>query len=255
MKFILSYSCGKDSTLALHRMLQQGHEPLALLVMINQELGRSWFHGVDPALLKKLSQALKIPLLLCQTKGEAYHTAMEKALRTAKEMGAEACVFGDIDLEDNAKWCRERCFHTGLQPVFPLWGESREALVEECVALGYRAIIKCVKNDCLSPDLLGKTLNSEVLAQLKAAGVDVCGENGEYHTLVVDGPSFHQPVGVVCKQKLEFGAVTVINIELLSETETARLPKDEPEGFKQHEKENHRVAADCTVQYIDCYGL
>ena len=97
-KFILSYSCGKDSTLCLHKMLEAGAEPMALLVMFNPEAGRSYFHGVDPALLKEYGEALELPLLAVPTGGEEYHLSMEAALRRAKEQGVELVCFGDIDI-------------------------------------------------------------------------------------------------------------------------------------------------------------
>ena len=86
--FVMSYSCGKDSTLALHKMLAAGHTPLALLVMFNPEAGRSYFHGADHALLARYAEALQIPLLPVDTAGETYHLSMEAALREAKAQGA-----------------------------------------------------------------------------------------------------------------------------------------------------------------------
>lgn len=118
-KFILSYSCGKDSTLCLHKMLEAGAEPMALLVMFNPEAGRSYFHGVDPALLREYGEALELPLLAVPTGGEEYHLSMEAALRRAKEQGAELVCFGDIDIENNRAWGEERCRNVGLEAVYP----------------------------------------------------------------------------------------------------------------------------------------
>lgn len=117
MKFVMSYSCGKDSTLALHKMVEQGHTPVALLVMFNQDQERSWFHGVDRPLLEQIAASLELPLLLCPSSGEEYHLAFEEGLRRAMEMGAEACVFGDIDIEDNAAWCGPAARRWGSPPV------------------------------------------------------------------------------------------------------------------------------------------
>lgn len=124
-KFILSYSCGKDSTLCLHKMLEAGAEPMALLVMFNPEAGRSYFHGVDPALLREYGEALELPLLAVPTGGEEYHLSMEAALRRAKEQGAELVCFGDIDMENNRAWGEERCRNVGLEAVYPLWHHDR----------------------------------------------------------------------------------------------------------------------------------
>ena len=113
-KFILSYSCGKDSTLCLHKMLEAGAEPMALLVMFNPEAGRSYFHGVDPALLKEYGEALELPLLAVPTGGEEYHLSMEAALRRAKEQGVElvaALQAGGASLRDAV---RQAAKDTGL---------------------------------------------------------------------------------------------------------------------------------------------
>ena len=212
MKFIMSYSCGKDSTLALHYMIRDGHEPVGLLVMVNQEMDRSWFHGVDWDLLKKISESLQIPLIPCVCKGEEYHIALEKGLEEGIKLGAEACVFGDIDIEDNAQWCKQRCDAKGLKWIFPLWHRGRKELVQEFIDLGYTALIKCVKNDILPQKLLGKPLDEESIALMQQAGADICGENGEYHTIAVNGPIFNIPVETECKEILDFGTISAINI-------------------------------------------
>ena len=212
MKFVLSYSGGKDSVLALHKMLEAGHEPVGLLVMVNRDLQRSWFHGVDLNLLQVISDSLGIPLLLCECSGEEYGSKIEEGLRKAKAQGAEACVFGDIDIGGHLLWCRQRCDAAGLECIHPLWHRSREENTEELLSLGYRCLIKCIDNRVLSKDFLGKELSSEWTVKLKERGVDVCGENGEYHTLVVDGPIFRYPIPCVCREILDFGATSAVNI-------------------------------------------
>ena len=157
-KFILSYSCGKDSTLCLHKMLEAGAEPMALLVMFNPEAGRSYFHGVDPALLKEYGEALELPLLAVPTGGEEYHLSMEAALRRAKEQGVELVCFGDIDIENNRAWGEERCRNVGLEAVYPLWHHDRQENVREVLDLGYRCLIKTLDRRVLPRQLLGREL-------------------------------------------------------------------------------------------------
>jgi diphthine-ammonia ligase len=212
MKFVVSYSGGKDSVMALHKMLEQGHTPVGLLVMVNRELGRSWFHGVDLELLQKISDSLGIPLLPCESFGEEYHTVLEEGLKKAKALGAEACVFGDIDIDGHLTWCRERCDAVGLTCVHPLWLRDREENTGEILSLGYRCLIKCVRNQDLPKDYLGKPLSPELIAEMKQRGMDVCGENGEYHTVVVDGPIFRRPVDYACGEILDFGTISAIDI-------------------------------------------
>ena len=182
-KFILSYSCGKDSTLCLHKMLEAGAEPMALLVMFNPEAGRSYFHGVDPALLKEYGEAL--PLLAVPTGGEEYHLSMEAALRRAKEQGVELVCFGDIDIENNRAWGEERCRNVGLEAVYPLWHHDRQENVREVLDLGYRCLIKTLDRRVLPRQLLGR---------------------------VMDGPVFHRPIPYCVRQLLDLGDYSVADI-------------------------------------------
>lgn len=189
-KFIMSYSSGKDSTLALYRMIKEGHTPMGLLITMNNEEGRSWFHGVPECILKDVSKSLEIPLIVVKCKGEDYKEAFENALFYAKENGAEACVFGDIDLEEHRTWCTERCNEVGLEAIFPLWQEGREKLTYEFIDSGFKTIIKKVKLEFLNEDFLGEVLTKELVEKIKETGADPCGENGEYHTFVYDGPIY-----------------------------------------------------------------
>ena len=189
--FVMSYSCGKDSTLALHKMLAAGHTPLALLVMFNPEAGRSYFHGADHALLARYAEALQIPLLPVDTAGETYHLSMEAALR-------EAVV--------------ERYPRESFQAYYPLWQRGREENVREVLALGYRCVIKSLNNTLLPRSLLGRVLDEDVLAEMERCGIDLCGENGEYHTLVVDGPVFHKQVTYQTGKILDFGEYSLCDI-------------------------------------------
>ena len=214
MKFVMSYSCGKDSTLALHRMIEQGHEPVALITMVNEESDRSFFHGADIEMIKAYSETLDIPVLITKSSGEHYHLAMEKSLKEAVNLGAEAACFGDIDIEGNRAWSEERCSNAGLPAVFPLWHKDRAENVYELVSFGYKCLIKSINNTLLPKSLLGKIIDKEVIETMKGCGIDICGENGEYHTLVVDGPVFHKPLEFSTGKILDFGDFSVIEIKV-----------------------------------------
>lgn len=212
IKFAISYSCGKDSALALWRMLKAGHAPVALVVNINQELNRSWFHGIDMLLLSQISRSLAIPLIKAPSSGHDYHLALEQALREARGLGAQACVFGDLDNEQHLQWDQERCESAGLECVMPLWQEKREALMAELIEDGFQAVVKAVQMPFLGPEFLGKAVTWTFVEKLRAAGVDICGENGEYHTLVYNGPIFRYPVPIKLGHVLHFNNHSVINI-------------------------------------------
>ncbi len=213
MKFAMSYSCGKDSTLALHKMIEAGHEPVCLVVMVEKKADRSYFHGADMDMLKKYEASLGLPLILCPSDGADYHLAFEAGLRKAKAMGAEAAAFGDIDIEGNRKWEEDRCQNTGLTPMFPLWQRGRESNVSQIIGLGYRCLIKSLNNGLLPESLLGQCLDQQAIGVMKDAGIDVCGENGEYHTLAIDGPIFKTPLDFKTGDVLRFGEYSVIDVQ------------------------------------------
>jgi len=194
MKFVASYSGGKESALAVHRAVKQGHEPISLITTYNTDANRSHFHGLTEEALEGVSKSLKIPLWLIKTSGEEYAQNFEKALLQAKEQGAEACVFGDIDIEGHIRWCSQRCESAELKPMFPLLGESRKDVVYELIDSGFVANISIVNTKYVSDEFLGKRLTKEVAEQIAAGDADICGENGEYHTFVSDGPNFRHPV-------------------------------------------------------------
>ena len=174
-KFVMSYSCGKDSTLALHKMVQQGNMPIGLIVMVNEESERSFFHGATRQMLEEYEKVLRIPIYPVFSAGDDYHLQMENALLEMKRQGAEFACFGDIDIEENRRWSEKRCENTGLESVFPLWHSDREI-----ISLGYKCLIKSINNKLLPKDILGKILDEEAVKVMKASHIDVCGENREY---------------------------------------------------------------------------
>lgn len=214
MKFAMSYSCGKDSTLALHKMRAMGHEPVCLVVMVNESVERSYFHGADLAMLRAYEKALRIPMILCNATADTYQPAFEAGLAKARALGAEAACFGDIDILSNRQWEEDRCLATGLRPFFPLWQNSRKENVWELLSLGYQCQIKSINTALLPKSLLGRFIDSETISIMEAAGVDICGENGEYHTLVVDGPVFQTPLSLCAGEILDFGGYAAIDLKL-----------------------------------------
>ena len=157
-------------------------------------------------------EALELPLLAVPTGGEEYHLSMEAALRRAKEQGAELVCFGDIDMENNRAWGEERCRNVGLEAVYPLWHHDRQENVREVLELGYRCLIKTLDRRVLPRHLLGRVMDRAMVEEMTACGVDVCGENGEFHTIAVDGPVFHRPIPYCVRQLLDLGDYSVADI-------------------------------------------
>jgi len=200
MKFAVSYSGGKDSALATYRAIVDGHELVLLITTYSDSDTQSHFHNLKKELLERVSESLGVPLLLVKTDTAGYADNFEAALLNAKEMGAEACVFGDIDFENNRKWMIEKCEKAGLVPLFPLWGQGRRETVYELIDSGFVATITTINNECLTNDFLGQRLTKELAECIAATGADICGENGEYHTFVSDGPIFRTPVAFTLQQ-------------------------------------------------------
>ena len=195
-KFVLSYSGGKDCILAMYRKIKEGCKPVALLTTIKKSTTESWTHGLNYDLLEQVSQSLDLPIIYVECDVSEYEDRFEEKLRVAKEMGAESVVYGDIDIELHRQWGVDRAENSGLKYEFPLWQEDREKLVYENIESGFKAIIKKVNLDYISSDFLGKILTKDLVKKIKETGADVCGENGEYHTFVVDGPIFKHKIDI-----------------------------------------------------------
>jgi len=213
MKIAISYSGGKESALALYRAVKQGHEPTALITAFNTDASRSHSHGLPEAVLESVSKSLNIPLWVVKTSGELYAHNFEQALKRAKEEGAGACVFGDIDIEGHLKWCSERCENVGIKAMFPLWGEKRKSIVYEMIENGFVANITTVNTKYLSENFLGQKLTKELAKRIEAEGACICGENGEYHTFVSSGPIFKCPIDISFGKKVRSGDYAMLPVK------------------------------------------
>ena len=212
-KFVASYSGGKDSILALHRAVKQGGGLVALITTYNTDQNRSWFHGLPKTVLKCVAESLNTESWLIETTGDKYAQNFEKKLLFAKERGAEVCVFGDIDIKEHRQWCMKRCESVGIEAMFPLWNENRKRLVYEFIENDFVATITVVDTTRLSEDFLGVELTKEVVNQIELSGADICGENGEYHTFVSNGPIFKIPIEFSLDKKMIVDDYAILSME------------------------------------------
>lgn len=196
-KFIMSFSGGKDSILALYKMIKKGYEPVALLTTIKKDKEKSWTHHLDNNFLRRVSESLEIPILLVECDVDDYERKFEEALFKAKDMGATICAFGDIDIELHRNWDLDRCKNTGIEAKLPLWQQNREELVYEFIDSGFETIINKVNLKYMGVEFLGKVLDRKIIEDIKSTGADACGENGEYHTFVIDGPLFKNRINFI----------------------------------------------------------
>ena len=198
MKLISSWSGGKDSCFALHKALQHGHIVQSLLVMMSDE-GKSNFHMISGELLDAQSKALGIPITKVPTTPETYEQKFKKALLEAKKNGVEGILTGDIfDVAlHEAGWLDRITKEIGLIPVRPLWHRDTTEVLDEFITEGFKATVVRVNKRMLGMEWLGRTLDRDFFNDLKKlGGVDLCGERGEYHTFVTDGPIFKKRIDI-----------------------------------------------------------
>ena len=194
----LAWSSGKDSAWTLHVSRQQGQfDVVALLTTINQTHARVAMHAVRETLVEAQARAAGLPLVKVPIPhpcpNEVYEQAMATAMRRACADGVTHILFGDLFLEDVRKYREENLARCSMTPVFPLWHRDTRALAMEMMASGVRAWLTCVDPRKLPRELAGRAFDHELLADLPP-GVDPCGENGEFHTFVWDGPMFRTPI-------------------------------------------------------------
>lgn len=192
------WSGGKDSAMALDRVLRSGeYEVDSLITTINPEFGRVSMHGVREALVEAQAESAGLPLrrmlVGSATGNDVYVSALRSVMSDLRGKGVQAVIFGDIFLADLRAWREGLLAEAGMEGVFPLWGEDTRSLAREFVARGFKAVICCADDARLDEHAVGRTLDEAFFAGLPAA-VDPCGENGEYHSFVYDGPVFRRPV-------------------------------------------------------------
>lgn len=196
----VAWSSGKDSALALHDALADpGLEVVGLLTTLDEASAAVTMHGVPRALVEAQAGALGLPLHVVEVPQpcppELYDQRMEVAIDAARAEGVTVVVFGDLHLADVRAFREANMAGSGIDPVFPLWEEPVDQLAARIVDLGLAPVVTCVDTEQLDARFVGRRYDRAFLAELPP-GVDPCGENGEIHTFVTDGPAFAHPVPV-----------------------------------------------------------
>jgi uncharacterized protein (TIGR00290 family) len=204
---LMCWSGGKDSSLALHAVMQDpALNVVSLLTCVTEEYERVSMHGVRVELLKR--QSAECGTALTQTRippkasNEIYEAAMERALKPWRERGVKRCVFGDLFLADLRKYREEKLAKTGMSALFPLWMKDTKKLAAEFIAQGFRAILVSVDPRRIDPKFCGREFDQRLLDELPPS-CDPCGENGEFHTFVYAGPVYKRPIPVKRGQVVE----------------------------------------------------
>lgn len=200
MRVALSWSSGKDSAWALHLLRQDRNiEVVALVTTLNEAFDRVAMHAVRRELLEHQAASLSLPLwkvpLPWPCSNEQYEARMGDLCSRAVSQGIEAMAFGDLFLADIRAYREKQLSGTGLKPLFPVWHIPTAQLAGDMIASGLQAKITCVDPKVLPRDFAGRDFDAQFLANLPP-GVDPCGENGEFHSFVYNGPGFCNPLAV-----------------------------------------------------------
>ena len=197
-KVLFTWSGGKDSVLALYEIQKRDDQKVvALLTTVTEDYDRISMHGVRSILLEHQANSLGLPIekvyLSKNSSNEEYEASMREVLQRYLTFGVSSVVFGDIFLEDLRKYREDNLSKIGMKAVFPIWKRDTTELAHEFIDLGFRAVIICVDSSLLDKTFVGRLFDRQLLSELPA-NVDPCGENGEFHSFVYDGPIFQKRV-------------------------------------------------------------
>lgn len=213
-KFIASFSGGKDSALALYKAMMVG-EAVGLIVMLEEEGKRSRSHGMPPELIHAQARSIGLPIYTAAASWRDYEKVFIRLLEKAKNQGSEVLVTGDLDMPAHGCWHEKVTKYAGLKLGMPLWEMNHHEAVEEFINLGFVTIIVTVNLSLgMREDDLGRTLTHEYVKELEARGIDPCGEGGEFHTTVLDGPIFKHPIPVRKCEIFKDGEYAFLPLEL-----------------------------------------
>lgn len=206
-KVLLSWSSGKDSAWSLHLLRRdQRYEVAGLVTTINSAFDRVAMHSTRRVLVEAQAQAANLPLMAVPLPWPCsnvdYERIMSGVCANAVSQGVNAIAFGDLFLEDIRAYRERQLQGTGLEPLFPLWQIPTEQLAHDMIAGVLRAKLVCVDPRKLAPEFVGRDFDEQLLADLPA-GIDPCGENGEFHSFVYAGPMFNADIPIVAGERVE----------------------------------------------------
>lgn len=205
IKYAASWSGGKDSCLAAWKARQEGLDVSYLLNMINEDSTRSMSHGLSPKLLAMQAKAAGLPVWQEPVNWQTYEAGFKKALAGLRQKGIGGLIAGDIYLQAHKDWVDRVCAESGIFSRLPLWEQDTTRLLNEIIELGFKAVIVCVEAKHFGSDWVGREINrgtaDDLIGLSRTKGIDPCGEGGEYHTFVYDGPLFKQPVKILNTSK------------------------------------------------------
>ena len=212
MSYLASWSGGKDCCLASWEASRQGYEVSHLFNTISRDYGRVRFHGTEARLIQMQAEALGLPLLQVSTGGESYTEDFKRALQPLPT-GITGMVFGDMYNDQHLEWVQQICADLGVAAVEPLWGREPVEVLLAFLEAGFEATIVCVNGALIDQAWVGQPVDHRFREYLHHQGLDPCGENGEYHSLVVDGPLFQRGLQITKSRTVERDGYFMLDTE------------------------------------------
>ena len=207
----ISWSGGKDSLAAL-AAVRDDLDVVTALTMFDESGARSRSHGLRPELVAAQANRLGVRSVIARCGWDTYDASFRDALTALARDGITHVVFGDLVFPEHRKWAEDRCAESGLEAVEPLWGRSTSELFDAFVTSGARALLVTVREPWLDESWLGRPLDAAMKDTFALRGIDPCGENGEYHTAVIDSPLFSRPISVAHGARVRRGACVALDL-------------------------------------------
>jgi len=193
-KAFAAWSGGKDCCQAAYKASREGYEICYLLNMTNREVARSCSHGISARWISLQAAAVGIPMVQPKTSGDDYEAVFVAALKELRTKGIAYGIFGDIDFEPHREWNEHVCRQADIMPVLPLWQNEQSKVARDFIDEGFETVIITTQADLMGPEWLGRKFDRDFLQDIAAHNQNItpCGEAGEFHSLVIDGPLFRQ---------------------------------------------------------------
>jgi len=231
MRVIASWSGGKDSCLACYKVILKGFDVSYILNFVSKD-GVCMSHGLNSKLMSAQSQAMGIPLIQKEVTWGTYEKEFEAIMTGMKKMGVEGAVFGDIDIQEHKDWVDRVCSEVGIKPMEPLWGLDPRQILLDFINEGFEAIVVNVKADLFGEEWLGRKVDHKFLEDLEMLQskhhIHICGERGEYHTFVTDGPIFKKRIRMLESRRVleneywRFWLLDILSYEIQEKTPVMR---------------------------------
>jgi diphthine-ammonia ligase len=211
--YAVSWSGGKDSCLALYEALRLGYKVTRLVNFISDGEKRVRFHGTEAGLIMLQGAAMGVTVAQYETSWDGYERAFKAGVKELLPTGVKGMIFGDIYIDEHREWVERVCGEIGIEALEPLWNRPAGDVLEQFIGLGFEAVIVSANTKYIDECWVGRVVDRDFQDYLKVKGIDPCGENGEYHTLVINGPLFSRRISLTAGRVISKNEYRLLDIQ------------------------------------------